>query len=363
MEFLSDLGLFVAQVVTILVLILLLVLGLVAMSHRQRGDQDGHIEVTKLNHRAEQVSDTINHAINDAQTWKAAAKARKKAEKLRAKARKKQLKKKESSAKGEDGAPEKASPRARPILFVLDFEGDMQASATDNLREEISAVLPQLREGDEVLLRLESPGGIVHGYGLAASQLRRIREAGAPLTVCVDKVAASGGYMMACVADRIVAAPFAVIGSIGVLAQLPNFHRLLKKNDIDFELLTAGEYKRTLTLFGENTDKGREKFIDELEDTHSLFKQFVKDNRQTLDIDSVATGEVWYGEQAVEKGLVDELATSDTVIQGRLEGNDVFEVRFARKRSWQERLGFAAEAALFRTLLRLWQQGTSRRLH
>ncbi|MEQ8517396.1 MAG: protease SohB, partial [Chromatocurvus sp.] len=253
--------------------------------------------------------------------------------------------------------------RERPVLFVLDFDGDIQASATDNLREEISAIVPQLKEGDEVLLRLESPGGVVHGYGLAASQLRRIRDAGAPLTVCVDKVAASGGYMMACVADRIIAAPFAVIGSIGVLAQLPNFHRLLKKNDIDFELLTAGEYKRTLTLFGENTDKGREKFVEELEDTHALFKHFVKENRPALDVDRVATGEVWYGQQAVDEGLVDELATSDAQIQGRLEANDVFEVRFVRKRNWQEKLGIAAEAAIQRSVLRLWQYGSSRGLH
>jgi len=362
MEFLSELGLFVAQAVAILVLILLLALGLMALSHRQRGEHDGHIEVTKLNQRAEHVSDTINQAINDPQTSKAAAKARKKAEKLSAKARRKALKKKDRSAGGDEEQPGKTAARERPVLFVLDFDGDIQASAADNLREEISAVIPQLRDGDEVLLRLESPGGVVHGYGLAASQLRRIRDAGTPLTVCVDKVAASGGYMMACVADRIIAAPFAVVGSIGVLAQLPNFHRLLKKNDIDFELLTAGEYKRTLTLFGENTDKGRDKFIEELEDTHALFKHFVKDNRPALDIDGVATGEVWYGEQAVDKGLVDEVATSDAVIQGHLDSSDVFEVRFVRKRSWQEKLGISAEAAVYRSVLRLWQHGVSRRL-
>lgn len=361
MEFLSELGLFAAQAVTLLVLILLLALGLVAISQRQRGDHDGHIEITRINQRAEHVSDTLNHAINDPQTWKAATKARKKAEKVKAKQRKKALKAKKGASVEESPAEE--SQRERPVLFVLDFDGDIHASATDNLREEISAIVPQLKKGDEVLVRLESPGGVVHGYGLAASQLRRIRDAGTPLTVCVDKVAASGGYMMACVADRIIAAPFAVIGSIGVLAQLPNFHRLLKKNDIDFELLTAGEYKRTLTLFGENTDKGREKFVEELEETHALFKHFVKDNRPALDIDRVATGEIWYGQQALDEGLVDELATSDATIQARLEGNDVFEIRFVRKRNWQEKLGMAAGSAVERSLLRLWQYGVSRRLH
>lgn len=362
MEFLSELGLFVAQAVTILVLVFLLGLGLVAISQRQRGEHDGHIEITKLNQRAEHVSDTLNHTINDPQTWKAATKARKKTDKLKARERRKALKKSARSPRGSEPEADGES-RERPVLFVLNFDGDIQASATDNLREEISAIVPQLKKGDEVLLRLESPGGVVHGYGLAASQLRRIRDAGAPLTICVDKVAASGGYMMACVADRIVAAPFAVIGSIGVLAQLPNFHRLLKKNDIDFELLTAGEYKRTLTLFGENTDKGREKFVEELEDTHALFKHFVKESRPALDVDRVATGEVWYGQQAVDEGLIDEIATSDALIQSRLGDNDVFEVRFVRKRNWQERLGMAAEAAIQRSVLRLWQYGSSRHLH
>jgi serine protease SohB len=363
MEFLTELAMFVAQAITIVVLALLLVMGVAALSQRQRGgEREGHIEVTRLNHRAEQIGDTLGHALEDAQAWKATVRARRKAEKVKAKARKKALKA-EARKASSDSEERKPGSRERPAVFVLDFDGDLHASATENLREEISAILPQVREGDEVLLRLESPGGVVHGYGLAASQLRRIRDAGVPLTVCVDKVAASGGYMMACVAERIVSAPFAMIGSIGVLAQLPNFHRLLKKNSIDFELLTAGEYKRTLTLFGENTDKGREKFIEELEDTHALFKQFVADNRPSLDIDRVATGEVWFGQRAVDLGLVDEIATSDALIQAGLADKDIFEVHFVRKRSWQEKLGFAAEAALERGLLKVWQQSVSRRFH
>lgn len=190
----------------------------------------------------------------------------------------------------------------KPCLYVLDFKGSMDAHEVTSLREEISAVLAAATPQDEVLLRLESPGGVVHGYGLAASQLERLRKGGIRLTVAVDKVAASGGYMMACVADRIVAAPFAIIGSIGVVAQIPNFHRLLKKNDIDVELHTAGQFKRTLTLFGENTEQGREKFREDLNETHELFKQFVHQQRPSLDIDSVATGEHWFGSQAKEKG-------------------------------------------------------------
>jgi serine protease SohB len=197
----------------------------------------------------------------------------------------------------------------------------------------------------------------VHSYGLAASQLQRIKMANVPLTIAVDKVAASGGYMMACVADRIIAAPFAVLGSIGVLAQLPNFHRLLQKNDIDFELLTAGEYKRTLSIFGENTDKGREKFIEDLEETHSLFKDFVSTNRPSLDIAKVATGEIWYGQNALAEGLVDELQTSDAFVQARLADWDVYEVKFVHKKSWQEKVGLAAEGTLERLFLKIWQRG------
>jgi serine protease SohB len=221
-------------------------------------------------------------------------------------------------------------------------------------------VLLQTQPGDEIMVKVESPGGMVHGYGLAASQLQRIRDAKVPLTIAVDKVAASGGYMMACVADRIIAAPFAVLGSIGVLAQLPNFHKLLKKNDIDFELLTAGEYKRTLTMFGENTDKGREKFVEELEETHDLFKEFVQDNRPSLDVAKVATGEVWYGRKAIDVGLIDELQTSDAFVQGRLKDWDVFEVKFVHKKNWQEKLGLAAESALEKSFLKIFQRGQQR---
>lgn len=346
MEHLYDYGLFLAQAVTIVAAILILVAGLVAVGQRQRAElQEGHIEIRNINEKYTHIGEAIEAAVGDEATVKEARKSRKKADKQKAKAEKKQRK----------SGKESATRRNR--LFVLSFDGDLKASATDSLREEISAVLGQTGEGDEVLLRLESPGGLVHGYGLAASQLQRIRDAGVPLTVAVDKVAASGGYMMACVANRIIAAPFAVIGSIGVLAQLPNFHRLLKKHDVDFELYTAGEYKRTVTLFGENTDKGRQKFQADLEETHVLFKDFVSDNRPELDIETVATGEVWYGRKAVEQGLVDELTTSDAYIQSRLADWDVFGVRFVNKKNWQEKLGIAAEGAVERALLKFWQRG------
>ncbi len=347
MEFIYEYGLFLAQAVTLVAAILILVASLVSIGHRQRADQhEGHIEIRNLNEKYRHINEVVCDVVDDPDTVKLRRKAAKKDEKAKAKANRKKHKKDDAAT------PEERRKR----LYVMKFDGDMRASATDNLREEISAVLPQISAGDEVLVVLESPGGLVHSYGLAASQLQRIKTAGVPLTVAVDKVAASGGYMMACVADRIVAAPFAVLGSIGVLAQLPNFHRLLQKNDIDFELLTAGEYKRTLTMFGENTDKAREKFLEELEETHSLFKSFVSGNRPSLDVARVATGEVWYGQNALREGLVDELQTSDALIQARLADWDVFDVRFVHKKSWQEKLGLAAEGALERGFLKIWQR-------
>ena len=349
MEFLQEVGIFLVQAIVVIAAILLVLAGAAAMSARRRDGDDGYIEVRRLNERYTAYRDAIRSLTEHPQ----GRKAREKKEKQTAKADDKEARKR---AKNDQSEPDKKR------LFVLNFDGDMLASQVASLREEISALLPEAGEGDEVLVCLESPGGLVHGYGLAASQLQRIRDAGITLTIAVDKVAASGGYMMACVADKIIAAPFAILGSIGVVAQLPNFHRLLKKNDIDVELLTAGEYKRTLTMFGENTDKGRDKFIDDLEDTHALFKAFVQAARPVVDIDTVATGEIWYGQTAIDVELIDELGTSDSYIQGQLDDADILEVRYTPKKNWQEKLGIAAQGALERSLMRIWQRGSARQL-
>jgi serine protease SohB len=349
LEYFYEFGLFLGQAIVLVAALLMLVAGLVSIGQRNKAElHEGHIEIRNLNEKYKQIGETLEHVVADPEALKAKRKANKKKEKQEAKAAKK-------ASKREKGSSD--SPAQRKRLYVLNFDGDIRASATDNLREEITAVLNQSAEGDEVLVKVESPGGLVHGYGLAASQLRRIRDAEVPLTIAVDKVAASGGYMMACVADRIIAAPFAVLGSIGVLAQVPNFHRLLKKHDIDFELFTAGEYKRTVTMFGENTEKGREKFTQDLEETHDLFKDFVSENRPQLDITRVATGEVWYGTKAVEQGLADDVQTSDAFIQAQLKERDVFDVRFVHKKNWQEKLGMAAESAMERAFLKVWQRG------
>jgi len=236
----------------------------------------------------------------------------------------------------------------KPQVFVLDFDGDIKATAVKHLREEISTLISTANKGDEVVVRLESGGGLVHGYGLAAAQLVRLKEAGLKLTVCVDKVAASGGYMMACVADNIVAAPFAIIGSIGVVSQLPNFHKWLKNHDVDYEMFTAGDYKRTVTVFGENDEADRAKYQEELEQTHALFKHFVNKYRPELEVAKVATGEHWYGEDALTLHLIDSLQTSDSYILNLMEDSEVYALHSRQKPTLAEKLGLAqaAEATL-----------------
>ena len=236
-------------------------------------------------------------------------------------------------------------------LFIIEFNGDIRASEVSALRVLVTTLLLEARDGDHVLVRLDNAGGMVSEHGLAASQLARLRAKGIPLTVAVDKVAASGGYLMACVADRLIAAPFAVIGSIGVLAELPNFHRLLERYGVDFELHTAGEYKRTLTLFGENTDDGRHKLREQLEETHSLFKTFVAEYRPNLDLERVATGEYWHGQRAVELGLVDAIQTSDDFILEAGADMELLKLKYRAHKKPLERLIASMRGALDRLVI------------
>ena len=311
---LIDYGLFLAKTLTLLLGIGLLV---VLAVRARKSDQAGgdHLEVTHLNDHYRDLAHQLRQASRPDKTYQRSLKAERKADKARAKA---------------------AEDRAR--LFVIDFQGDIKATESAALREIISALLLEAQEGDQVLLRLENAGGLVTEHGLAASQLTRLRAKGIRLTVAVDKVAASGGYLMAVVADRIIAAPFAVVGSIGVVAQLPNFHRVLERHGVDYELHTAGDYKRTLTLFGENTDAGREKLRQQLEETHGLFKDFIRDYRPTLDLGRVATGEYWHGSQAMALGLVDRIQTSDDFLLAAADQADIYRVRYAVHKKPLERL-------------------------
>lgn len=319
-QYLFQYLLFLAEALTVVGVLLLLIAGFLTLLKQARAWSGEQIEVKSLNRRFQHMRDAVFEEVLP----QAERKRRAKEEKRRNKARRR--------------AAKAGQKEVRPQLYVLDFHGDLRASAVETLREEISAVLQVASENDEVLVRLESAGGMVHAYGLAASQLARLKARGIRVVVAVDKVAASGGYMMACVAERIIAAPFAIVGSIGVVGQLPNFNRLLKDRHIDFELHTAGQYKRTLTMFGENSDDARHKFQQELEETHALFKNFVTDNRPKLNIESVATGEHWYGRQAMDLKLVDGLQTSDDYLLQACDARDIYLVKYRKPRSLAQRL-------------------------
>lgn len=317
MEFVLQYGLFVAKTVTIVVAAGVLVALLTGLS--RRGRQPDRLQVTCLNDHYRSLKQALEASILPRRHFKAEEKARRKERKVA---------RKRSAREAEE----------RRRVFVINFRGDIRASAVAALREEVTALLTIARPEDEVVLRLENAGGIVHDHGLAASQLERIRSRGIPLTVAVDKIAASGGYMMACVAERIIAAPFAVLGSIGVLMQLPNFHRLLDTHGVDFELLKGGEYKRKLTVFGENSDADRARMQQEIDDTHALFKNFVSEHRPQLDMGAVATGEHWYGRQALELVLCDELRTSDDYLLAASQEAELYELVYTTRRPLARKL-------------------------
>nr|WP_267956324.1 protease SohB [Halomonas sp. MCCC 1A17488] len=332
-----DMGRFVVQV-SVLTLLVVVTVVVIARIKSEAGERV-RLRVDELNNRLEYRRRRLALAATEPSARKRLAKAFRRDDKSRSRAGRRQ------------------ADEPRGTVWVLDFHGDLRATGAARFAEEISAVTAAASEGDEVVIRLESAGGLVHAYGLAAAQVDRLREAGLDTTVCVDKVAASGGYLMACAANQLRAAPFAVLGSIGVVAQLPNVHRLLKRHDVDVELLTAGEYKRTLTVFGENTEEGREKFQSDLEHIHELFKRHVAERRPTLDVEAVATGEVWYGRDALEKGLVDALGTSEAYLLARMEEARVVSVRLEARHPMGKRLGLAVregiEAGVERVLERL----------
>ena len=332
MEYLLEIGVFSGKVAVVVVGILIIMIGLALLVARRQQERQEHLEVQDLNEKLTSYANLLKAAIFSKKEWKDEAKKQKK----------------ESKSKEKKGDH-------RPRVFVLDFEGDIKAEQVERLRHEISILLSVVKEGDEVAVRIESPGGMVHGYGLAASQLMRIRSKNIPLTVCVDKIAASGGYLMACTANKIVAAPFAILGSIGVVAQVPNVHRLLKKHDVDYEEITSGEYKRTVSLMGEITPQGRQKFTEQIEDTHQLFKDFVQSCRPQLDLAKVATGEHWFGERAKGLNLVDELMTSDEFLISRMDEKQIYHLEMAEKKSIGEKLSEAINGSAARIGDSLWQ--------
>ncbi len=322
-EFFINYGLFLAKTVTIIVAIVVVALFFAFMASRKQADKKESIEIKKLNRKYDDMAMMMN------------------ANMLHKEGLKKYLKDEKEKLKEIVKSIKEGNQKKR--IYVLNFNGDIRASAVSSLREEITAILTVATENDEVFVRLESGGGVVHGYGLGASQLMRIREKNIPLTVSVDKVAASGGYMMACVGNRIMAAPFSIIGSIGVIAQIPNFNKVLKKHNIEYDQFTAGEFKRTVTMFGENTDEAKAKFREEIEDIHVLFKDFIVQHRPGVDIVKVSTGESWPGTRALEKKLVDELKTSDDYLLESSKDADIYEIIYISKKSLSERMGLQVQ--------------------
>ena len=322
MEFLYEYGLFFAKTVTFVIAIAVVLMLIVASAVKPKSKK-GEIEIEDVSEKLNELKESFLHNTLS---------------KKELKAHQKQLKAQSKKS---------VSDEPKPRLYVVDFTGSMDAHEVESLREEVTAIISIADpKTDKVLVRLESGGGVVHGYGLAASQLQRIKSAGIPLSVAIDKVAASGGYMMACVADEILAAPFAIVGSIGVIAQIPNFNKILKKNDVDLEQITAGEFKRTLTLFGENTDKAREKFRDEIEETHGLFKTFVSTQRPSLNIDLVATGEHWFATQAIDKGLIDVIKTSDDALLEQQSERQIYKVKYKVKKGLSDKLALGLSSGV-----------------
>lgn len=318
-----QLSVFSAKALILVLLILLLLVGIIAIISRGREKLRGQMVIKNLTEKYLEMKEALLNEILTKDEWKKFTKQKKADEKAKKKA---------------DNSLENKK------VFVLSFDGDIKASGVAALREEVTAIINIANPlQDEVVVCLESGGGMVHAYGLAAAQLARIRELNIPLTVAVDKVAASGGYLMACVANKILAAPFAIIGSIGVIVQMPNFHRLLKQKNIDFEQLTAGDYKRTLTLFGENTEEGRQKLREEIEEIHHLFKNQIHHYRQSLDIEKIATGEHWMGTQALELNLVDEIKTSDDYLLALSKHATVYELSYQMKKSIGEKLAASVQ--------------------
>lgn len=355
MEYLIEYVLFLAKVATLVVAFIVILGTLISAGTRNRrhAGEKGSITVIRLNDEIDDMRDAMKKIIYDKPTFKLEQKLEKKRHKEEARERKQNKKATKISA----------DPDIKKRVYIIDFDGDISATEVESLREEVTAVLSMATPHDEVLLRLESPGGMVHAYGLASSQLARIKSHNIPLTICVDKVAASGGYMMACLADRLVAAPFAILGSIGVLVQLPNFNRLLHKHNVDYETISAGEFKTTLTTFGEITQKGRDKVKEDVEEMHALFKDWVKQNRPVVDIDQIATGETWVGIQAKNKNMVDEVMTSDECIITACEEADVYVVSYEIRKSIGDKLGSAIHSAVDKTVMSWLKRSQETRYH
>lgn len=333
MEFLANWGLFAVKLVTVLVFVFLLVsllisLAMQAKAHNEDDKDKIKFKFTNLFNFYKDNVDKLDAAIDEFDESKS-DKEKKAYLKQKAKALKTAPEKLREEKAERIKKAEEQGEFCPEHLYVIDFDGDARASQVDELTSKVNLILAKATDKDEVIIKLTSPGGVVNGYGLCARQLERIRNKGINLVACVDTVAASGGYMMACVASKIVAAPFSYVGSIGVVAQIPNFNKVLKNHDVEYEQVTAGKYKRTLTMFGENTPEARDKFKQEITLIHNRFKAIVAKYRTKLDIENIATGEYWLAEDAKELNLVDQISTFDEYLQNRLDFTKVCAIKIS----------------------------------
>jgi serine protease SohB len=319
-DILLQLALFTAKSLVILIIVLIILIAFFVLIAKSKQKTTGRLSIKNLNKQYDENNEMIMQEILPKKSFKKFAKD-----------------KKETDKKREENAADMKN------IYVLNFHGDIKASAVSALSEEVTAILNAAKPKDEVVVRLESPGGVVHGYGLGAAQLMRIRNRNIPLTIAIDKVAASGGYLMACTANKILAAPFAIIGSIGVVIQMPNFNKFLKEHNIDFEMQTAGEFKRTITMFGENTDAGREKLKEEIDHIHEQFKDLIKQHRPQINLAETATGEYWLAQQALPLQLVDEIKTSDEYLLSHAHAANIYEITFEEKKPLLARLTSSAK--------------------
>ena len=219
-------------------------------------------------------------------------------------------------------------------LYYLEFEGDIQASEAAKLKQEILVCLQVAKPTDVFLILVESSGGSVSNYGDLYSVMEMIKKRGHTLWVAIDRVAASGGYLISLPADKIFATPFALIGSIGVLSEVPNFGGLLDKYGVKMEEYTAGERKMNISMFRENGEEQKEHHRKKLGKIHELFKaQLVKYRgglieKKGVDIGELMEGDFWMGENAFELGLVDELKSSVEILLDEKDHFNILKVNY-----------------------------------
>lgn len=205
----------------------------------------------------------------------------------------------------------RARPASGKVTAVLRFEGDTMATGRQDFARMVDEVLHNKERIQRVIVVVNSPGGGVSVYGQMFAGMERMRNAGVDVTACVDTYAASGGYLMSVPAQRIIAAPFAMVGSIGVVSEFMNFNKLLRRLGVEPMTITAGELKRTVTPLSEVTEENKAAYKAQLEAIHRQFIAVVKKYRE-VDADRVCTGNHWTAAESVELklNLVDGLATS-----------------------------------------------------